>query len=55
MLVNHHQFQLRALLSNRQVQGLRVRGSGVDSAVNEHSEDERNAAVGDSTTRLKRA
>ncbi len=27
-------------------QGLRVRGSGVDSSVNEHAEDERNAVIG---------
>lgn len=36
------------LFQNRQEQGLRVRGSGVNSSVNEHSEDECNAVIGDS-------
>ncbi len=38
------------LLQNCQEQGLRVRGSGVASSVNEHSEDERNAVIGDLAT-----
>ncbi len=35
-------------VENCQMQGLRARASGVDSSVNEHSESERNAAVGNS-------
>ncbi len=38
---------LSGSLPNRPEQGLRVRGSGVDSSVNEHAEDERNAVMGD--------
>ncbi len=33
-------------------QGLRVRGGGVDSSVNEHAEDERNAVIGNFGTTL---
>ena len=40
------------LLPNRQEQGLRARGGGVDFCVNEQAEGEHNTAIGDFATSL---